>query len=64
MEISGQSILSLCSGITLTILGQGKKRFHDEEIAVCVAWRSTFYVTNFREEMGDAQMREMFGKVC
>jgi len=36
---------------------------HNEEIVVSVAWRSTLYVTNFREGMDDVQMLEMFSKV-
>jgi hypothetical protein len=41
-----------------------KKRIHDgQEIAVSAAWRSTLYVTNFREGMDDVQIRELFSKV-
>ena len=33
------------------------------EIAVNVAWKCTLYVTNFKEGMDDAWIRQMFGEV-
>jgi squamous cell carcinoma antigen recognized by T-cells 3 len=43
-------------------LTKDKKRIHGAEVAVSVAWKSTLYVTNFRDGMDDAQMRAMFEK--
>lgn len=45
-------------------LTKDKKRLHDEEISVHLAWRSTLYITNFPESADDASMRDLFGKVC
>ena len=47
----------------LPALTKDKKRVHGQEIVVSVAWRSTLYVTNFKEGMGDIQIREIFSKV-
>lgn len=44
-------------------LTKDKKRLHDEEISVHLAWRSTLYITNFPESADDASMRDLFGKV-
>jgi len=43
-------------------LTKDKKRIHDEEIVASVAWRSVLYVTNFREEMDDAQIRGVLSR--
>ncbi|KAF9483427.1 hypothetical protein BDN70DRAFT_799974 [Pholiota conissans] len=43
-------------------LTKDKKRLHDQEISVHLAWRSTLYVTNFPESADDAFMRDLFGK--
>ncbi|KAI0045685.1 hypothetical protein FA95DRAFT_1560887 [Auriscalpium vulgare] len=43
-------------------LTKDKKRLHDQEIAVHLAWQSTLYVTNFPEKTDDAAARELFGK--
>ncbi|KAI0056538.1 hypothetical protein BV25DRAFT_1893853 [Artomyces pyxidatus] len=43
-------------------LTKDKKRLHEHEIAVHMAWQSTLYVTNFPEKADDASMRELFGK--
>ncbi|OCH91935.1 RNA-binding protein Prp24 [Obba rivulosa] len=43
-------------------LTKDKKRVHDEEVAVHLAWKSTLYVTNFPEKADDAFIRELFGK--
>ncbi|KAF5315056.1 hypothetical protein D9619_007334 [Psilocybe cf. subviscida] len=43
-------------------LTKDKKRLHDEEISVHLAWRSTLYITNFPESADDASMRDLFGK--
>ena len=40
-----------------------KKRLHDQEISVHLAWQSTLYVTNFPEDADDGLVRELFGKV-
>ncbi len=44
-------------------LTKDKKRIHDEEISVHLAWQSTLYVTNFPESADDAFIRTLFGKV-
>lgn len=44
-------------------LTKDKKRIHDEEIAVHMAWQSTLYVTNFPESADDKYIRDLFGKV-
>ncbi|GJJ09530.1 hypothetical protein Clacol_003753 [Clathrus columnatus] len=41
-------------------LTKDKKRIHDQEIAVHLAWKSTLYVTNFPENMDDSSIRELF----
>ncbi|KAG8815201.1 Splicing factor [Serendipita sp. 400] len=41
-------------------LTRDKKRIHGAEITVVVGWRSTLYVTNFREGMVDSEMRALF----
>lgn len=41
-------------------LTKDKKRIHGVEVSVEVAWHSTLYVTNFREGMDDAEMRQLF----
>ncbi|KAF8964174.1 hypothetical protein BDZ97DRAFT_1816638 [Flammula alnicola] len=43
-------------------LTKDKKRVHDQEISVHLAWRSTLYVTNFPESADDPFMRNLFGK--
>ncbi|TFY81135.1 hypothetical protein EWM64_g2871 [Hericium alpestre] len=43
-------------------LTKDKKRVHDQEIAVHMAWESTLYVTNFPEKADDAFVRSLFGK--
>ncbi|KAJ3554397.1 hypothetical protein NM688_g3135 [Phlebia brevispora] len=43
-------------------LTKDKKRIHDHEIAVHLAWKSTLYVTNFPEDADDTFIRELFGK--
>lgn len=43
-------------------LTKDKKRIHDEEVAVHLAWQSTLYVTNFPERVDDESIRELFGK--
>ena len=53
---SGHSILSSYSGIGPSALTKDKKQIHDEGIAVSVTWRSTLYVTDFREGMDDARI--------
>ncbi|TFK27991.1 RNA-binding protein Prp24 [Coprinopsis marcescibilis] len=42
-------------------LTKDKKKLHDQEIAVHLAWKSTLYVTNFPEFADDAYIRNMFG---
>jgi len=44
-------------------LTKDKKRIHEQEIAVHLAWQSTLYVTNFPESADDAYIRDIFGKV-
>ena len=44
-------------------LTKDKKRIHDEEIAVHLAWQSTLYVTNFPEHTDDKFIRDLFEKV-
>ena len=44
-------------------LTKDKKRIHDEEIAVHLAWQSTLYVTNFPEHTDDKFIRDVFEKV-
>jgi hypothetical protein len=44
-------------------LTKDKKRIHDQEIAVHLAWKSTLYVTNFPESADDAFVKNLFGKV-
>ncbi|KAF8158295.1 hypothetical protein B0H34DRAFT_708196 [Crassisporium funariophilum] len=43
-------------------LTKDKKRIHEQEISVHLAWRSTLYVTNFPETADDPFMRNLFGK--
>ncbi|KAF5389233.1 hypothetical protein D9757_003432 [Collybiopsis confluens] len=43
-------------------LTKDKKRIHDQEIAVHLAWQSTLYVTNFPESADDSYVRDLFGK--
>ncbi|KAF5382630.1 hypothetical protein D9615_003010 [Tricholomella constricta] len=43
-------------------LTKDKKKLHDQEVAVHLAWKSTLYVTNFPESADDAVIRELFGK--
>ncbi|THH19088.1 hypothetical protein EW146_g2006 [Bondarzewia mesenterica] len=43
-------------------LTKDKKRLHDQEIAVHLAWESTLYVTNFPEKVDDEFIRDLFGK--
>ncbi|KAA1469781.1 hypothetical protein DENSPDRAFT_835444 [Dentipellis sp. KUC8613] len=43
-------------------LTKDKKRVHEQEIAVHLAWQSTLYVTNFPEKADDAFVRNLFGK--
>ncbi|KDR82688.1 hypothetical protein GALMADRAFT_57506 [Galerina marginata CBS 339.88] len=43
-------------------LTKDKKRIHDQEISVHLAWRSTLYVTNFPESADDPFTRDLFGK--
>ncbi|KAI0795287.1 hypothetical protein BC629DRAFT_315116 [Irpex lacteus] len=43
-------------------LTKDKKRIHDQEISVHLAWQSTLYVTNFPESADDAFIRTLFGK--
>ena len=47
----------------LAALTKDKKRLHDVEIAVHLAWQSTLYVTNFPEKVDDEFIRNLFGKV-
>lgn len=44
-------------------LTKDKKRIHETEIGVHLAWRSTLYVTNFPEKFDDASIRDLFGQV-
>ena len=44
-------------------LTRDKKRIHEEEVAVHLAWQSTLYVTNFPESADDEFIRTLFGKV-
>jgi len=44
-------------------LTKDKKRLHEHEVAVHLAWKSTLYVTNFPESTDDASLRELFGQV-
>lgn len=44
-------------------LTKDKKRIHDEEVAVHLAWQSTLYVTNYSESADDEFIRDIFGKV-
>ncbi|PCH39752.1 hypothetical protein WOLCODRAFT_136486 [Wolfiporia cocos MD-104 SS10] len=41
-------------------LTKDKKRVHEQEVAVHLAWRSTLYVTNFPESADDAYIRDLF----
>ncbi|KAJ8519001.1 hypothetical protein ONZ45_g3994 [Pleurotus djamor] len=41
-------------------LTKDKKRLHDQEIAVHLAWQSTLYITNFPAQSNDASIRELF----
>ncbi|KAI0084788.1 hypothetical protein BDY19DRAFT_1077256 [Irpex rosettiformis] len=43
-------------------LTKDKKRIHDEEVVVHLAWQSTLYVTNFPESADDEFIRTLFGK--
>jgi hypothetical protein len=44
-------------------LTKDKKRIHETEIGVHLAWRSTLYVTNFPEKFDDTSIRDLFGQV-
>jgi len=44
-------------------LTKDKKRIHNHEISVHLAWESTLYVTNFPESADDAWVRKLFGQV-
>ena len=48
--------------LVLPPLTKDKKRIHDEEPVASVAWRPALYVTNFREEMDDAQIRGVLSR--
>ncbi|KAF8463228.1 hypothetical protein DFH94DRAFT_786990 [Russula ochroleuca] len=43
-------------------LTKDKKRVHDHEINVHLAWQSTLYVTNFPESADDLGIRKLFGQ--
>ncbi|KAG2155888.1 uncharacterized protein EDB93DRAFT_58815 [Suillus bovinus] len=43
-------------------LTKDKKRIHETEIGVHLAWRSTLYITNFPEKFDDASIRDLFGQ--
>lgn len=43
-------------------LTKDKKRVHDHEISVHLAWESTLYVTNFPESADDASIRKLFAQ--
>ncbi|THH27765.1 hypothetical protein EUX98_g6425 [Antrodiella citrinella] len=43
-------------------LTKDKKRIHEQEIAVHLAWKSTLYVTNFPEKADDVFIRDLFGR--
>lgn len=43
-------------------LTKDKKRIHETEIGVHLAWRSTLYVTNFPEKFDDTSIRDLFGQ--
>ncbi|KAK0464624.1 uncharacterized protein EV420DRAFT_1263469 [Desarmillaria tabescens] len=43
-------------------LTKDKKRIHQQEIAVHLAWQSTLYITNFPESADDAYIRKLFGE--
>jgi hypothetical protein len=44
-------------------LTKDKKRVHNHEISVHLAWESTLYVTNFPESADDASIRKLFAQV-
>ena len=44
-------------------LTKDKKRVHNHEINVHLAWESTLYVTNFPESADDASIRKLFAQV-
>lgn len=44
-------------------LTKDKKRVHNHEINVHLAWESTLYVTNFPESADDNSVRKLFGQV-
>lgn len=44
-------------------LTKDKKRVHNYEIHVHLAWESTLYVTNFLESADDNWIRKLFGQV-
>jgi len=44
-------------------LTKDKKRVHNHEINVHLAWESTLYVTNFPESADDNLVRKLFGQV-
>lgn len=44
-------------------LTKDKKRVHNHEINVHLAWESTLYVTNFPESADDISIRKLFGQV-
>lgn len=43
-------------------LTKDKKRIHETEIGVHLAWRSTLYITNFPEKFDDTSIRDLFGQ--
>ncbi|KAG1872352.1 hypothetical protein DFJ58DRAFT_435834 [Suillus subalutaceus] len=43
-------------------LTKDKKRIHETEISVHLAWRSTLYITNFPEKFDDTSIRDLFGQ--
>ena len=45
-------------------LTKDKKRVHNHEIGVHLAWESTLYVTNFPESADDTSIRKLFAQVC
>ena len=44
-------------------LTKDKKRVHDHEISVHLAWESTLYVTNYPENVDDDSVRKLFAQV-
>ncbi|KAK0201693.1 hypothetical protein DFS33DRAFT_1375245 [Desarmillaria ectypa] len=43
-------------------LTKDKRRIHEQEIAVHLAWQSTLYIANFPESADDAYIRNIFGE--